>query len=53
MLGYQYHLNTCFKHFIFFIERFNLFDEKELTLLADIIQKFKEKRNDQSQSGKI
>ena len=25
MLGCQYHLNTCFKHFIFFIEKFIVF----------------------------
>jgi MOB kinase activator 1 len=48
MLGCQYHLNTCFKHFIFFIERFNLVEPKELAPLADLIQKFKERRNEQS-----
>ena len=46
--GGQYHLNTCFKHFIFFIERFNLVEPKELAPLADLIQKFKERRNEQS-----
>ena len=51
MLGCQYHLNTCFKHFIFFIERFNLVEPKELAPLADLIQKFKERRNEQS--GKV
>ena len=48
MLGCQYHLNTCFKHFIFFIERFNLVEAKELAPLADLIQKFKERRNEQA-----
>jgi len=47
MLGCQNHLNTCFKHFIFFIERFNLVDAKELAPLADLIQKFKERRKEQ------
>ena len=35
MLGCQYHLNTCFKHFIFFIDRFNLVEPKELAPLAE------------------
>ena len=51
MLGCQYHLNTCFKHFVFFIERFNLVESKELAPLAELIQKFKERRNEQS--GKV
>ena len=46
-LGCQYHINTCFKHFIFFIERFNLVEPKELAPLAELIQKFKERRNEQ------
>jgi MOB kinase activator 1 len=48
MLGCQNHLNTCFKHFIFFIERFNLVDAKELAPLADLIQKFRERRKEQT-----
>ncbi len=48
MLGCQYHLNTCFKHFIFFIDRFNLVEPKELAPLAELIQKFKERRNEQT-----
>ena len=48
MLGCQYHLNTCFKHFIFFIDRFNLVEPKELAPLAELIQKFKERRNEQN-----
>ena len=31
------HLNTSFKHFIFFIEEFNLIDKKELTPMQDLI----------------
>jgi len=46
LLGCQYHLNTCFKHFIFFIEKFNLIDTKELAPLAELIQKFKERRTE-------
>jgi MOB kinase activator 1 len=46
MLGCQYHLNTCFKHFIFFIDKFNLVDTKELAPLAELIQKFKERRSE-------
>ena len=46
MLGCQYHLNTCFKHFIFFIDKFNLVEPKELAPLAELIQKFKERRTE-------
>lgn len=35
------HLNTCFKHFYFFIKEFQLVDVKELKPLEDIIVKFK------------
>ena len=51
MLGCQYHLNTCFKHFIFFIDRFNLVEAKELAPLAELIQKFKERRNETTNAG--
>lgn len=40
-LGLEYHLNTCFKHFIYFIDEFKLVDEKELAPLAELIQQFK------------
>jgi MOB kinase activator 1 len=33
-LGLEYHLNTCFKHFIFFIDEFKLVEEKELAPLS-------------------
>ena len=46
MLGCQNHLNTCFKHFIYFIDKFNLVESKELAPLAELIQKFKEKREE-------
>ena len=43
-LGAEYHLNTCFKHFIFFIDEFELVDPKELAPLAELIQQFKERK---------
>ncbi|KAG9354025.1 hypothetical protein JZ751_012149 [Albula glossodonta] len=33
------HLNTSFKHFIFFIQEFNLIDRRELAPLQDLIEK--------------
>jgi len=36
-LDEEAHLNTSFKHFIFFIEEFSLIDKKELTPLQDLI----------------
>ena len=36
-LGMEYHLNTCFKHFIFFIDQFKLVGERELAPLAELI----------------
>ncbi|GCC16803.1 hypothetical protein chiPu_0017356 [Chiloscyllium punctatum] len=33
------HLNTSFKHFIFFIQEFNLIDRKELAPLQELIEK--------------
>jgi len=36
-LGLEYHLNTCFKHFIYFIDEFKLVDERELAPLAELI----------------
>ena len=39
------HLNTSFKHFIYFVDEFKLIDEKELTPLADLISEFKQRRN--------
>lgn len=33
------HLNTSFKHFILFVQEFNLIDEKQLAPLQDLIQK--------------
>lgn len=36
-MGAEAHLNTCFKHFIFFVTEFHLVDVKELAPLADLI----------------
>ena len=38
ILAAESHLNTCFKHFIFFIDQFKLVDAKELAPLAELIQ---------------
>ncbi|EGR30523.1 mps one binder kinase activator-like 1b, putative [Ichthyophthirius multifiliis] len=43
-LGLEYHLNTCFKHFIYFIDEFKLVDDKELAPLAELIQQFKARK---------
>lgn len=36
-LGAEAHLNTCFKHFIFFVNEFKLVDVAELAPLQDLI----------------
>jgi len=36
-LGAEAHLNTCFKHFIYFVHEFKLIDPKELQPLKDLI----------------
>jgi MOB kinase activator 1 len=35
-LGAEAHLNTCFKHFMYFILEFNLVERKELEPLVEI-----------------
>jgi len=37
-LDCEAHLNTCFKHFIYFVKEFKLVDERELAPLADTIK---------------
>eukprot|EP00117_Sycon_ciliatum_P043799 scpid94957/ scgid31666/ MOB kinase activator 3A; MOB-LAK; Mob1 homolog 2A; Mps one binder kinase activator-like 2A len=37
MIGAEAHINTCFKHFVYFTRRFKLVDEKELEPLRDLI----------------
>lgn len=36
-LGAEAHLNTCFKHFIYFVKEFQLIDSKDLAPLNDLI----------------
>jgi len=36
-LGAEAHLNTCFKHFIYFVYEFNLIEAKELEPLKELI----------------
>jgi MOB kinase activator 1 len=36
-LGMECHLNTCFKHFLFFIDRYKLVEEKDLAPLSRLI----------------
>jgi MOB kinase activator 1 len=36
-LGAEAHLNTCFKHFIYFVYEFKLIEQKELAPLKDLI----------------
>jgi MOB kinase activator 1 len=35
-LGAEAHLNTCFKHFIFFTKEFDLIEDEELAPLAEV-----------------
>mmetsp|Transcript_38986 Transcript_38986/g.28833 ORF Transcript_38986/g.28833 Transcript_38986/m.28833 type:complete len:80 (-) Transcript_38986:42-281(-) len=44
LLSTETHLNTCFKHFIYFIDQFNLVEPKELAPLSELIEKFKERK---------
>ena len=36
-LGAEAHLNTCFKHFVFFVQEFQLVDKSELDPLQALI----------------
>lgn len=36
-LGEEAHLNTSFKHFIFFVQEFSLIDRRELVPLQELI----------------
>ena len=38
-LGEEAHLNTSFKHFVFFIQEFELIDKKELAPLQELIDR--------------
>ena len=39
-MGADAHLNTCFKHFIFFVRRFDLISSEELAPLDELIASF-------------
>ncbi len=41
-IGANAHLNTCFKHFVYFIQEFDLVDAAELAPLQKLIDKFSE-----------
>ena len=47
-LDMQRHVNTCFKHFLYFSDKFDLIDEEELAPLNELIQKFRERKNSNS-----
>lgn len=38
------HLNAVFKHFLFFVDEFQLIDVREMTPLASLIEKFTGKK---------
>mmetsp|Transcript_1822 Transcript_1822/g.2614 ORF Transcript_1822/g.2614 Transcript_1822/m.2614 type:complete len:224 (-) Transcript_1822:56-727(-) len=42
-LGEEAHLNTCFKHFYYFVSEFDLVGKSQLAPLQDVIQAFLEK----------
>ncbi|KAF1741031.1 hypothetical protein MXB_1041 [Myxobolus squamalis] len=39
------HLNTSFKHFVFFVQEFDMIEKKELAPLKEIIDKFNSSNN--------
>jgi len=45
-LGAEAHLNTCFKHFIYFVKEFKLIDSKELAPLDDLMDSLMGKDQD-------
>lgn len=47
--GADAHLNTCFKHFLYFVEEFNLVKESEMAPLADLIAKFKKREKEREE----
>ena len=42
-LGEEAHLNTSFKHFIYFVQEFSLVEKRELTPLQELIEKLTSK----------
>ncbi|KAH7977545.1 hypothetical protein HPB49_002287 [Dermacentor silvarum] len=49
-LGEEAHLNTSFKHFIFFVQEFGLIDRRELVPLQELIEKLTSKDRDSNPS---
>lgn len=47
-LGAAAHLNTSFKHLIFFIWEFELIDQRELPAMSDIVKALREKFEDEA-----
>lgn len=43
-LGEEAHLNTSFKHFIFFVQEFQLIEKKELAPLQELITSLTEEK---------
>jgi MOB kinase activator 1 len=50
-LGAEAHLNTCFKHYIYFVFEFKLIDPRELAPLKDLIDKLMEKDKEKAEGG--
>jgi len=50
-LGAEAHLNTCFKHFIYFVYEFKLIDPKELQPLKDLIDSLMGKEKEVKREG--
>jgi len=50
-LGAEAHLNTCFKHFIYFVHEFKLVDPKELQPLRDLIDSLMGKEKEIKREG--
>lgn len=46
--GAEAHLNTCFKHLIYFVTEFRLVDRAELSPLEDLVSKILKKREKES-----
>jgi len=50
-MGADAHLNTCFKHFIFFVKRFDLIGPEELAPLDELIASFIEDHKAEKAAG--
>lgn len=48
-LGEEAHLNTSFKHFIFFVQEFKLIEKRELAPLQELIDRLTTKDQQQKQ----